>query len=293
VPRDIIDGPLHRTIEWIIALTVMTFVLGLALARVVANRFLTEFASFERYVVHLRASIDEPETGSIAEVNRMKTILHEVGRDLADALTQQKALLDEVNHRVKNTLSTVQSIARLSRASSVDLEQYATAFEGRLLALADAYNLLTQNNWVGASLEAIVRRTLAPFAGSDRLEIAGPDVLLAPKAALALSAAIQELSTNAAKYGAFSTSSGKLNVRWRFDEARLVHLTWIERGGPHVSKPSRRGFGTKMITGMFGAEAGWSVKLDFAPTGLCCTMLFRPRDHSSGDMKVLVGPTSA
>jgi two-component sensor histidine kinase len=293
VPRDVIDGPLRRTIEWIIALTVLTFVLGLALARYVANRFLAEFASFERYVVHLRASVDEPETGSIAEVNRMKKNLHEVGRDLADALNQQKALLDEVNHRVKNTLATVQSIARLSRASSVDLEQYANAFEGRLLALSDAYNLLTENNWVGASLEAIVRRTLAPFAGPDRLEIDGPAVLLAPKAALALSAAIQELSTNAAKYGAFSVPSGKLDVRWMLDEIGLVHLTWVERDGPRISKPRRRGFGTKMITGMFGAEAGWSVNLDFSPTGLCCAMRFWPRDRSSGELNLLTGSTSA
>ncbi len=188
---------------------------------------------------------------------------------------------------MKNTLGTVQSIARLSRASSDDVEQYAGAFEGRLMALSEAYNLLTENNWAGASLEAIVKRTLAPFAGLDRLEISGPDILLGPKVALALSAAIQELSTNAAKYGAFSAPSGKLGVTWTIDETGLVHLTWIESNGPVVTAPSRRGFGTKMISGIFDAEPGWSVKLDFQPSGLRCVMQFSPVDRGRDGVKLM------
>jgi two-component sensor histidine kinase len=206
-------------------------------------------------------------------------VLYRVGRELAGVLRQQKALLDEINHRVKNTLGTVQSIARLSRASSKDVEQYATAFEGRLLALSEAYNLLTENNWVGASLEAVVKRTLAPFAGSDRLAISGPAIMLAPKTALAMSAVIQELSTNAAKYGAFSAPSGKLNVSWTIDERGRVHLTWTENEGPLVQKPTRRGFGTRMIASIFGNGAGWAVNLDFDPAGLRCSMQFHPQDE--------------
>jgi len=180
---------------------------------------------------------------------------------------------------VKNTLGTVQSIARLSRASSRDVEQYAVAFEGRLLALSEAYNLLTENNWVGASLEAVVKRTLAPFAGSDRLDINGPAIMLAPKTALAMSAVIQELSTNAAKYGAFSAPSGKLNVSWTLDESGRVHLVWTERDGPFVTTPTRKGFGTRMIASIFGNDAGWSVNLDFDRAGLRCVMRFHPRDE--------------
>src|SRR5690242_10412318 len=183
VPREVIDGPLHRTVEWIVGLTLFTFGLGLLLARLLANRFLAEFSELEQYVACLQARVEEPKAGTIAEVNRMKRVLYRVGRELAGALKQQKALLDEINHRVKNTLGTVQSIARLSRASSTDVDQYAAAFESRLLALSQAYNLLTENNWVGASLETVVKRTLAPFAGPDRLEISGPDILLPPKLA--------------------------------------------------------------------------------------------------------------
>ncbi|MBR0848212.1 sensor histidine kinase [Bradyrhizobium diazoefficiens] len=287
VPRDVIDGPLHRTAEWLVALTAFTLVLGLALARLLSHRFLAEFADLERYVAGLRSDAFEPRLGTISEVNRMKKVLYLVGSELAGALKQQKALLDEINHRVKNTLGTVQSIARLSRASSNDLDEYAAAFEGRLLALSQAYNLLTENNWVGVSLDAIVKRTLAPFAGPERVEIDGPDILLPPKLTLAISAALQELSTNAAKYGAFSAPSGKLQISWTLDETGLVRLYWTEREGPLVRKPTRRGFGTKMITGMFAGEAGWSVHLDFNPAGLRCLMQFSSIDRPDAEMKLM------
>jgi two-component sensor histidine kinase len=281
VPREIIDGPLHRTVEWIIVLTILTFALGLGLARWIGNRFLAEFSGFEQYVASLRAGVAEPELGNIAEVNRMKKVLHAVGRELAGASKQQRILLDEINHRVKNTLGTVQSIARLSRTSADDLDQYVDAFEHRLLALSEAYNLLTENNWVGAHLEAVVKRTLAPFAGSDRLRISGPDILLPPKLALAMSATLQELSTNAAKYGAFSVASGKLQISWTVEGTGLVRLSWIESDGPLVRQPTRRGFGTQMIGSIFRSEAGWSVQQDFNAQGLRCILQFYLQQEKS------------
>ncbi|MFN5571195.1 MAG: sensor histidine kinase [Bradyrhizobium sp.] len=286
LPREAIDGPLHRTIEWIVALTLFSFVLGLALARLLAHRFLAEFSDLERYVSGLQNGVVSPTIGRIAEVNRMKQVLHLVGGELASALRQQRDLLDEINHRVKNTLGTVQSIARLSRSSASDVDHYVAAFEGRILALSEAYNLLTENNWVGADVRAIVERTLAPYAGPDRLTISGPSLLLPPKLTLALSATIQELSTNAAKYGAFSTPSGKLEIAWTGQESGIVRLIWIERDGPLVRKPTRRGFGTKMITRMFGAETGWSVNLDFDPDGLRCTMQFGVEADDEKDVRL-------
>jgi two-component sensor histidine kinase len=286
VPREAIDGPLHRTVEWIVALAVFTFALGMALARLLARRFLAEFSDLERYVAELQAGVAAPKIGRIAEVNRMKKVLYRVGGELASALRQQRDLLDEINHRVKNTLGTVQSIARLSRASATDIDHYVAAFEGRILALSEAYNLLTENNWIGADVRAIVERTLAPFAGSGRLNIIGPSLLLPPKLTLALSAAVQELSTNAAKYGAFSTPSGKLEISWTGQEGGIVRLVWIERDGPLVRKPTRRGFGTKMIVSMFGSETGWSVNLDFDPSGLRCTMQFRVEEDEREQVRL-------
>ncbi len=153
------------------------------------------------------------------------------------------------------------------------MEEYAEAFERRLIALSSAYNLLTENNWEGADLRTIVERTLAPFARGGRTSLGGPALTLTPKLTLALSAAIQELSTNAAKYGALAVEQGRLEVSWsRQDDGRLA-FSWIERDGPPVRKPTRRGFGTRLIQDILAMDSGWSVNLDYAPEGLRCTML--------------------
>jgi PAS domain S-box-containing protein len=192
--------------------------------------------------------------------------------DNHEAMRRQQILLDEINHRVKNTLATVQSIARASLSSATSLKDYAASFEARLIALARAYNLLTENNWQGADLATIVRRTLAPFASEGRIRLGGPPVALTPKLTLALSAAIQELSTNAAKYGALSVEQGRVDVAWTREDDGVVAFRWEERDGPEVKVPARRGFGTRLIQDILAAESGWTVTLDFSPSGLQCAM---------------------
>ncbi|MEA3022156.1 MAG: hypothetical protein QOK01_1008 [Alphaproteobacteria bacterium] len=193
--------------------------------------------------------------------------------DVRTGMKRQQILLDEINHRVKNTLATVQSIARVSLSSATTMEDYAEAFERRLIALSGAYNLLTENNWEGADLRTVVERTLAPFAHGARTSLSGPALTLTSKLTLAMSAAVQELSTNAAKYGALSVEQGRLDVSWsRQDDGRIA-FSWIERDGPPVRKPTRRGFGTRLIQDILALDSGWSVTLDYAPEGLRCTML--------------------
>jgi PAS domain S-box-containing protein len=192
--------------------------------------------------------------------------------DNREAMRRQQILIDEINHRVKNTLATVQSIARASLASATSLKDYAASFEARLIALARAYNLLTENNWEGADLATIVQRTLAPFASEGRIHLGGPPVALTPKLTLALSAAIQELSTNAAKYGALSVEQGRVDVGWTREDDGVVSFRWAERDGPQVKTPARRGFGTRLIQDILAAESGWTVTLDFSPSGLRCAM---------------------
>jgi PAS domain S-box-containing protein len=196
--------------------------------------------------------------------------------DLRNAMTRQQILLDEINHRVKNTLATVQSVARLTLSSSDTLQDYANGFERRLLALSAAYNLLTDNNWEGAELKAIVQRTLAPFGGATRTSISGPAITLSPKFTLALAAAVQELSTNAAKYGALSTQTGRVEVTWSLHDDGRILFCWSEHGGPPVSKPTRRGFGTRLIQDILANDTGWTVTLDYPPEGLRCTMVIDP-----------------
>jgi PAS domain S-box-containing protein len=193
--------------------------------------------------------------------------------EVQNVMKRQQILLDEINHRVKNTLATVQSIARVSLSSATTMEEYADSFERRLIALSGAYNLLTENNWEGADLGTIVERTLAPFARGGRTSLNGPVLTLTPKLTLALSAAIQELSTNAAKYGALSVERGRLEVAWSRQDDGRISFSWIERDGPAVRKPVRRGFGTRLIQDILAADSEWSVTLDYAPAGLRCTML--------------------
>ena len=192
--------------------------------------------------------------------------------DLRDAMQRQQVLLDEINHRVKNTLATVQSIARLSLSSAGNVRDYVDAFERRLIALSAAYNLLTENEWQGADVKAIIECTLAPFAGERRIAMSGPPIAISPKLTLALAAAIQELSTNAAKYGSLSVPEGTLAVTWARLDGRIA-LDWVERGGPPVAKPTRRGFGSRLIQDILAADSGWRVTLDYAPEGLTCRMV--------------------
>jgi two-component sensor histidine kinase len=186
---------------------------------------------------------------------------------LHDSLDQQQLLLDEINHRVKNTMANIQSIALLTRSGAGSVDQYVSAFQQRLLALSRAYNLLTENNWRGAGIQQIVEMTTAPYGRSSQIEILGSDVELSSKHALALTATLQELCTNAAKYGALSVPEGKLHIHWRCLDQH-VELKWIEANGPRVTPPIRRGFGSKLLQEILAQDPEWSVEVLFEPPGV-------------------------
>ena len=191
----------------------------------------------------------------------------------------QRLLLDELNHRVKNTLSAVQSIA-LQTGRSVDTPQaFETAFVARINALARVHDLLTEAAWQGASLSDVVGRTLAPYEGAGRAirtPESAPEVLLGPNAAVTLAMAFHELATNAAKYGALSCCGGEVGIDWRpldiGDGETLLEIAWIEDGGPPVSPPERRGFGTQFVQRALAREFDGVVSLQFARGGLNCRM---------------------
>ncbi len=199
-------------------------------------------------------------------------------RKLGEA--RQQLLLDELNHRVKNTIATVQSIAMQTRRNAESLGDFEEAFQARLLALAGAHDLLTQVSWDGASLGDLVTRTLAPHraagtAETPRLTLGGPVVRLSANAAITLHMAFHELATNACKYGALSVKDGRLAVTWTIDRAAdpaAVMLSWIESGGPPVAPPGSRGFGSRLIEQGLTWELGAEVGLDFHPEGLRCAI---------------------
>ncbi|MBY8828563.1 PAS domain-containing protein [Hephaestia mangrovi] len=184
---------------------------------------------------------------------------------------RQRLLINELNHRVKNTLAIIQSIAHQSFRAGVDPLVARAGFESRLAALSAAHNLLTEQNWEAASLRQVVADALAAVPQQQRIAIDGPDLSLAPKTAVSLAMALHELGTNAMKYGALSNDSGTVAIRWSTDDERL-RLEWRETGGPSVSPPSRRGFGSRMIERGLAAELSGTVTIDFAPAGLICTV---------------------
>jgi PAS domain S-box-containing protein len=182
----------------------------------------------------------------------------------------QRLLINELNHRVKNTLASVQAIAFQTLRGEVPLAEARARFEARLMALSAAHNLLTEENWVGASLERVVKDATEHLAGdAGRFDVEGAPLRLAPRAALALAMALHELGTNAAKYGALAAEGGRVSIAWTADGERL-RLEWRERGGPPVAEPTRRGFGSRLIERGLEADLGGAAALHFEPAGLRC-----------------------
>jgi len=197
-------------------------------------------------------------------------------RDLTErkgAEELQRLLINELNHRVKNTLATVQSVASQTLRTATDVEAARRAIDARIHSLADAHDLLTGQNWSGADLREVVARAAAPFAGA-RFELSGPAVQLSPRQAMALSMALHELATNAAKYGALSSPEGRVEVSWRLDDRGLA-FNWREIGGPAVQAPTRRGFGSRLLEQGLARELGGAARLTYAPDGVICEITTR------------------
>jgi two-component sensor histidine kinase len=193
------------------------------------------------------------------------------GFDITDqvlAQDQQRLLLDELNHRVKNTLATVQAISQQTLRGATDPAAFAKAFEARLLALSQTHNALTDGHWAGAGLRQILDLELRPH-GPERVSLEGPEVHLPARMALSLGMVFHELATNAAKYGALS-QDGRLWVGWR-READGLAFTWRETGGPTVATPTRRGFGSRLVERSILSELRGKLDLDYRPEGLVCT----------------------
>ena len=189
---------------------------------------------------------------------------------------RQKLLMDELNHRVKNTLATVQSLASQTARGAATPAAFRESFEGRLIALSKAHDQLTMHHWENADLRELLSGSLAPYTGArlDRVVLRGEDIVLRPRAVLTLAMAFHELATNAAKYGALSVPGGRVEIRWqpaRDDAGRpQLRIEWIEQDGPPVVAPQKRGFGSTLIEGGIAAELSGNARLAFEPVGLHC-----------------------
>jgi two-component sensor histidine kinase len=184
-------------------------------------------------------------------------------------------LIEELNHRVKNTLAVLQSIATQTFRSATRAER--EKFEGRLGALAQAHNLLSQEKWQSAELREVIARVLQPYLinNPERVRMFGPRVPLAPRLAVVLSMILHEIATNAAKYGALSNDTGTIAIDWEILEeanGRKLRLIWTEAGGPPVTAPVQRGFGSRLIERSARDQLGGEATVDFLPRGVVYTL---------------------
>lgn len=187
---------------------------------------------------------------------------------------QRSVLIDELNHRVKNTLATVQAIAAQTFRPDVDGEDAKRRFDARLVTLAEAHTILTKQNRESADINEVISGALRPHAGADRIDIEGVPLRIQPRAVLAIAMGIHELATNALKYGALSAPEGRVRVCWRVEnqESGKLLLEWSESGGPPVVPPERSGFGTRLIERSLAGDLDGEAVIKFLREGVCCTI---------------------
>lgn len=256
--------------EWIKATIAGEGIRGLGFVPIVAHG-----AVIGKFMTYFPA----PHAFSPHEVEVATTIARQVGFSLERARAEQEReaaaaqrelLLAELGHRVKNTLAVVQAIARQT-FKQAGAPEAGRAFEGRLAALAVAHDLLTRERWDSAPLARLAADALrADGARGARVALSGPEVLLPPKQAVAVTLALHELFTNALKYGALSNEEGRVALEWQWTGDEGLRLAWTEAGGPPVSPPKRRGFGSVLIERALAHDCDATVRLDYLPAGLSC-----------------------
>ena len=216
--------------------------------------------------------------------------LNRSDRRRSAAEARQARMVDELDHRVKNNLATVLALFEQTAAGSTSIESLRESFRVRLAAMARVHEALARQRWEGVDLSQMVGAVVGPFAGEHRLESKGPGVMLPAEAALPVAATLLELATNAAKHGSLKAGAlaGRVEIQWRLDGQDRVLIDWLERGGPQVALPERRGLGITLIEGMIRHELAGSADLKMNPLGVECRLSVPLRDQRNQ-----TGPTPA
>lgn len=235
--------------------------------------------------IHLRGRLVRSRSGRPERMSGVITDItdrREAFAALAQSERQQRVLINELNHRVKNTLATVQSIARQTARRTPDIKAFIPLFESRLIALSNTQNLLTAQNWEGVDLRDLLQQEFAPYA-AEQVWLSGPSVELEPHQALGMGLAFHEMAVNAAKYGALFTTSGLVRVDWSVANGHLL-LDWVESGGPTVSPPTRRGFGSDLIESTMHRSLDGTTALSYPPEGFCFSLRLPLKPASKTDV---------
>ncbi len=210
-------------------------------------------------------------------VSLLQVVLRRIeaaSREREKAHERDKLLMAELDHRVKNTLANIQALVTQSSRSAASLTMFVEGLDKRIHSMAKAHSLLTQSRWEGVSVEGLLREELDAYNQPPGIvDLSGVDAVLTPKSALSLSLALHELGTNAAKFGAFSVPEGRVAVSWGPNADQGLVLNWRESGGPRVSPPTRRGFGSSLIERALALETGGRATIDYAPEGVVCEIL--------------------
>ena len=211
-------------------------------------------------------------TGKLLRVKGLTRDITE-RRELED---HKRALVSELDHRVKNVLATVSAVASRTQETSGSMVEFVTALDGRIKSMAITHELLSSRHWQGIPLAELLHRELAPYTTASNAHIDGPDVVLSAEAGQTLAMVFHELTTNAAKFGAISAKSGRVSVRWRLRRngcaERWLSIRWMESGGPPVAQPTQSGFGTSMVRELVPYELGGTVELSYLPDGVRCNL---------------------
>lgn len=267
IPRAEMDGVVIQSVAVATGVFGLLLVLGIGMALFVSrgiNRQVSGLVAAARAIGEGQP-VGEPTGRSLEEVAAIHDALAVASRELKTREDRQKVMINELNHRVKNTLATVQALARqtFGKLEGAPVEM----FTERLIALSAAHDLLTRSGWSKADLDELMR--VCTRAHGERIAYSGPPVSLDPHTAVALSMVFHELATNSAKYGALSAPAGRVGIDWRIDpQTRVLTLVWVETGGPAVTAPSKPGFGTRLIDSSIRRELKGSPSFDFRLEGL-------------------------
>lgn len=280
IPLSVVSAPYQRSLVFVVIAGGLALGLSLLLAYLVSRSFAAATGNLTQQAIALgEGRTVTPFKTHLADIALVSDALESASIAIKRREQERELLTNELNHRVKNTLAAIQAIAHNTLRQGVDPEK-RQAFIDRLMALSKAHDLLTEHNWRGAELHDLLEKVRNGYASHDRLHLSGPRIWLRPNAALAVSLTMNELATNAAKYGALSNGDGRVDIRWdrNGQDAPLI-INWVEQDGPTVRVPERKGFGWRLIHSAF-AESGGKAELDFAATGLRCRIEVPPAQFS-------------
>ena len=272
VPERVVEAPLRQSLYAISALGLTALALSLLLAWLFGRNFTRASAQLVEGARSVGTTAPPgPPSSTIAEFNRIRDALVLTDAELKERERQRQRLVAELNHRVKNMLAVVQSLLTQTLRHSGTLDEARRSFSKRLQALAAAHDILTTASWGAPDVHDLLARVTAAYNMKDQFSLEGPKVRLAPATAISIALAVNELATNAAKYGALSVEGGTVRMAWSLDEEdrpTALHLVWQERGGPVVKTPTMTGFGTRLLKDSFSGPA----TVAYPPEGVECSI---------------------